>query len=126
MRTGVLVLLVAVGGAVGAPARYLLEGAVQRRSPWAFPLGTLAVNVTGSLVLGVVTGLVLEHGLTEAPSVALGAGFCGAFTTFSSFAFETVRMARAGAAPAAALNVALSVGAALAAAALGLALTGGL
>jgi len=88
-----LILGIAVAGAFGAPARYLLEGYVQRRARRAFPLGTLVVNVSGSLVLGFLTGLALYHAFPATPKTVLGTGFCGAYTTFSTFAYETVHLA---------------------------------
>ena len=90
-----LILGIAVAGAVGAPARYLLEGYVQRRARSGFPLGTLVVNLSGSLVLGFITGLALYHAFPATPKTILGTGFCGAYTTFSTFAYETVRLAEA-------------------------------
>ena len=86
-----------VAGAVGAPCRYLLDGYVQDRSEGAFPWGTFVVNVSGSLVFGFVTGLALYHAFPDTPRVILGAGFCGAYTTFSAFSFETVRLLEEGA-----------------------------
>jgi fluoride exporter len=88
----VLILGIALAGAVGAPARYLLEGYVLRRTRSAFPLGTLAINVSGSLVLGFLTGLALYHAFPATPKTVLGTGFCGAYTTFSTFAYETVHL----------------------------------
>ncbi len=90
------VALVAAG-ALGAPARYLLDGAVQDRSQGAFPWGTLVVNVTGSLLFGFITGLALQHAFPRTPRAVLGTGFCGAYTTFSTFTFETVRLIEEGA-----------------------------
>jgi CrcB protein len=87
-----LILGIALAGAVGAPARYLLEGYVLRRTRRAFPLGTLLVNVSGSLVLGFLTGLALYHAFPATPKTVLGTGFCGAYTTFSTFAYDTVRL----------------------------------
>ncbi|MBK9180913.1 MAG: fluoride efflux transporter CrcB [Acidimicrobiales bacterium] len=113
---------VAVAGAAGAPARYLLDRAVQHRWSRPFPLGTLAVNVLGSFALGALTGLALYHALATTPRAVLGAGFCGGFTTFSTFAYETAALAQGGANRAAAGNVAVSAVACTAAAALGLAL----
>jgi CrcB protein len=80
-----LAFLVGTGGAIGALARYFLGRAVDHE---AFPVGTLTVNVVGSFVLGLVTFA------APAESVALfvGVGACGAFTTFSSFAVDTVRL----------------------------------
>ncbi|WDZ82972.1 fluoride efflux transporter CrcB [Micromonospora cathayae] len=111
------VLLVALGAAVGAPLRYLTDRAVQARFGSAFPWGTLTVNVTGSLLLGVVFGAAAD----PAVSALVGTGFCGAFTTWSTFGYETVRLVRSGARRAALANVALSVAAGLGAAWLGFA-----
>ncbi len=112
-----------LGCAVGAPARYLLDGFVQDHRSGDLPWGTLTVNVLGALVLGLVTGLGLHHGLGRLPTAAVGSGFCGAFTTFSTFSFETVRLGEAGDTVAAAKNVGVSVVLGLGAAALGLGLT---
>ncbi|HET7490029.1 MAG TPA: fluoride efflux transporter CrcB [Acidimicrobiales bacterium] len=113
-------------GAVGAPARFLVDGWVADRVGGAFPWGTLVVNVAGSLVLGVVTGLVLYHGFPATTRVVAGTGFCGAFTTFSTFAYETVRLAEEGETRPAAVNVAVTLCSGLAAAAAGLALASAL
>jgi CrcB protein len=119
----VTVLLVFAGGAVGAPSRYLLERLVQSRHRLRFPLGTLTVNVLGCLLLGALAGW------ADAPDEAaalLGTGFCGGFTTFSTFSLETVELAADGrtrAALASGLYVALSLALGLAAAALGRTLT---
>ena len=78
---------------MGAPARYLLDGYVQARARGGLPLGTLVINVSGSLVLGFLTGLALYHAFPATPKTVLGTGFCGAYTTFSTFAYETVRLA---------------------------------
>ena len=86
-----------IAGAVGAPVRYLVDGAVGDRTAGVVPWGTFLVNVTGSLVLGFLTGLALYHAFPNEPKVVLGTGFCGAYTTFSTFTFETVRLAQEGA-----------------------------
>ena len=117
-----LIALLVLGGAIGAPARYLLDGFVQKRARGVFPWGTFAVNVTGSFALGVVTGAALYHGLGPLPKAALGTGFCGAYTTFSTFSYETVRLIEDGSVLAAALNTVVSVVVGLAAAACGIAL----
>lgn len=117
-----LVALLLVGGAIGAPARYVLDGAVQDRVGGSFPWGTFVVNVSGSLVLGVVTGLALYHGLGDLPRVAVGTGFCGAYTTFSTYSFETMRLLEEGAIRAAVGHALGSIALGLLAAALGLAL----
>ena len=80
------------------------------------------INVVGSLLLGAVTGLALYHGLGPIPKAAIGVGFCGAFTTFSTFSYETIRLVETGSVGAAIGNVAGSILAGLAAAAIGLAL----
>ena len=108
--------------AIGAPVRYVVDGALGDRTRGAFPWGTFAVNTTGSLVLGFVTGLALYHGFPGTPKVVLGTGFCGAYTTFSTHTFETVRLLEDGAPQEAGLNVLGTLVAAGAAAALGLAL----
>lgn len=117
-----LYLGVALAGALGAPARYLVEAWVSGQRSRAFPWGTLVVNLSGSFLLGLLTGLVLHHAFPTSPQVLLGAGFCGAYTTYSTFAVETVRLAERGLGRAALANVALSVGGGLLAAAAGLAL----
>ena len=108
--------------AVGAPARYLLDGWIQDRTRRAFPWGTLAVNVTGCLLLGLLTGLGLYHGLDATTRTVVGTGGLGAYTTFSTFTFETVRLAEEGALTSALCNVAVSLVAGLLAAGAGLAL----
>lgn len=84
-------------GAVGALVRYLADGLVAARTEGAFPWGTFLINVTGSLLLGVLSGLTLYHAFPKTPEVVLGTGFCGAYTTFSTFTFETVRLLEEGA-----------------------------
>jgi CrcB protein len=105
----VSVLLVLVGGAIGAPLRYLTDLFVQSRHDSVFPWGTFAVNVVGSLVLGATAGAVAT---TDGPAWVLtlvGTGFCGALTTFSTFGFETVRLVEDGSLLEAALNVGASL-----------------
>jgi CrcB protein len=109
-----------VAGAVGAPARYLVDVAVSDRVRGATPLGTLIVNVSGSLALGVLTGLALYHGFPNTSRIVLGTGFCGAYTTFSTFTFETVRLAEEGLSREAVGSALLTVFACGAAAAVGL------
>lgn len=101
--------LVVAAGAIGAPARFLLDGFVGSRTDGAFPWGTLAVNLTGSLVLGLVTGMVLQHAIPETPRVVLGIGFCGSYTTFSTFTFETARLFEEGEPRPATANVVATV-----------------
>lgn len=110
------VLLVALGGALGAPLRYLVDRAVQVRTGSTFPWGTLTVNVIGSFVLGVLLALAAAGGVPDAVVAAVGIGLCGAFTTYSTFGYETVRLAADGARLLATLNAVVSVAAGLTAA----------
>ena len=111
-----------VAAAIGAPARYLVDGAVQDAIGGRFPWGTAVVNHTGSLLLGVLTGRGLYHAFPDELRFVLGTGFCGAYTTFSTFTFETVRLAEGGDPRAGGRNLAVNVLGGLAAAAAGLAL----
>ena len=122
MTTGSWLAFLAAA-AIGAPARYVIDGAVQGWTRGAFPWGTFVVNVTGCLALGVITGLALYHGLPATSRTVVGAGGLGAYTTFSTFTFETIRLAEEGAASAALRNVAGNVAVGLAAAGAGLAIT---
>lgn len=100
---------VCLGAAVGAPGRYLADRFVQARHDSVMPWGTLSVNVVGSLVLGVLAGLGAHHGLPEPVRLAVGTGFCGALTTYSTFSFETLRLFEDGARLFSVANVVLSV-----------------
>jgi CrcB protein len=88
----VIVLWMALAGGVGAVARFVLDGLVRSRVASWFPVGTVVVNVTGSFVLGLVTGLALAHVVPEEMRLVVGTGFCGGYTTFSTASFETVRL----------------------------------
>lgn len=116
--------LIAAG--LGAPARYLLDGWVQDHTKGAFPWGTFTVNITGCLALGVVAGLGLYLDLGATPQAVLGTGALGAYTTFSTLTFETVRLAEEGALDEAIRNAAASFLIGLAAASAGLALAAAL
>ncbi len=113
------ILLVALGAAVGAPARYLTDRWVQARHDSVFPWGTLTVNVVGSFLLGLLIGGAAAGGVPQAVLTALGTGFCGALTTYSTFGYETVRLAEDGSFLYAAANATISVAAGLGAAWLG-------
>ncbi len=112
-------LLVLVGGAVGAPLRYLVDQWIQARIDSAMPWGTLTVNVVGSGLLGLVAAVVARQGAPEWVLTLVGTGLCGALTTFSTFGHETVRLALQGSRIAAAANVVLSLTLAYAACAAG-------
>jgi fluoride exporter len=110
-----------VAGAAGAAARFVVDGVVTERMTGRFVWGTLIINVTGSLLLGLLTGLGLDHSFPRTPRIVLGTGFCGAYTTFSTFTFETVRLLEEGASAQAVWNLAGTVVAGAIAAAAGLA-----
>lgn len=118
------VLLIALGGALGTLARFfvgLLAAPISQSLPW----GTIGINVAGSFVIGLVGTLTFGGGrypLSEPVRLMIMVGFCGGFTTFSSFSLQTLDLLRAGAAGRAAVNVALSVALCLAAVAAGSAL----
>ena len=116
------VLLVALGAAVGAPLRYLVDRAVQRRHDSVFPWGTFAVNVTGSFILGVLVRGASAGAVPGSLVALLGTGLCGALTTYSTFGYETVRLLEDRARSYAVLNAAASVVAGLGAAFCGIAL----
>ena len=88
-------IAVGLAGAMGAVARYLVDGAVQDRTSGAFPFGTLAVNLIGSFILGVLTG-VAWHDADSGIRAVLGTGFCGGLTTWSTASWETVRLLEEG------------------------------
>ena len=103
------VVLVLVGGAVGAPLRYLTDLFVQARHDSVLPWGTLTVNIVGSLVLGGLASAVANAGAPTWLLTLAGTGFCGALTTFSTFGFETVRLLEDGSVLEALANVAVSL-----------------
>lgn len=115
------IVLVALGGAAGSVARYLLGGAINR-STHLFPAGTLAVNILGSLLVGVLTGLMMNTQTHPNVRPALIVGFCGGFTTFSTFSMETVGLIQGGEPGTAALYAVASLVSCIAGAAAGFAL----
>lgn len=104
--------LVMLGAALGAPSRWLLDRFVQTRYDSVFPWGTFVINVLGSLTLGIVFGAASSNALVA----LLGTGFCGGFTTFSTFGFESVRLIEEGSGSVALLNIGASLAVGLAAA----------
>ncbi len=115
--TGLLTtLLVAAGAAIGAPLRYLTDRLIQSRHDGVFPWGTFVVNLTGSALLGFLVALPAD----DAVRALVGTGFCGALTTYSTFSYETLRLAEDGARLAAAANVVVSVAGGLGAGACGM------
>ncbi|HEX6198309.1 MAG TPA: CrcB family protein [Jiangellaceae bacterium] len=108
-------LLIGLGAAIGAPLRYLVDLAVGRRHDSVFPWGTLVANVAGSFLAGAVLAGMADGVLRD----GLLIGFCGALTTYSTFSYETLRLAEGGARLIALANVVVSVLAGLVAVALG-------
>ncbi|WP_327736181.1 fluoride efflux transporter CrcB [Streptomyces nojiriensis] len=102
-------LLVVAGAAVGAPLRYLLDRAVQARHDSLFPWGTFVVNAAACLVLGSLAGAALAGAASSRLHLLLGAGLCGALSTYSTFSYETLRLAERGRGFLAAANVVMSV-----------------
>jgi CrcB protein len=118
----VTLLLVAVGAALGAPTRWWVDVTIQRRWTPVFPWGTFVVNVVGSALLGILAA----HWMSTSSTFALlGIGFCGSLTTFSSFAWETQRLAVSGARGIALLNAVATLCLCIGAAALGWIVAGG-
>jgi fluoride exporter len=117
-----LAVVVGVAAAVGAVARYLVDVAVQARHDRVFPWGTLVVNVTGTFVFALVSGLATHHGLDVDVAVVLTTGFASGYTTWSTLMWESLTLARSGDMLAAGLNVAGSLVAGLLAAAAGFAI----
>lgn len=115
-------LAIALGAMFGACARFLTDRAIQFRLRTAFPWGTLTVNIAGSLILGLLAGAASVHDLPNEVVAAVGVGFCGALTTYSTFAYETMRLAAAGRWRYAVGNVVISIAAGLGAASIGLAI----
>ena len=112
-------LLVALGGGVGSVLRYLLSGMNA-----SFPWGTFAVNILGSLIIGLLVGLVSKGVLSAEMKLLLVTGFCGGFTTFSTFANESLGMMKAGDVLMMALYVGVSVALGILAVWLGMMISG--
>ncbi|HUQ80369.1 MAG TPA: fluoride efflux transporter CrcB [Gemmatimonadaceae bacterium] len=88
---------VAIGSAVGGVARLLLGSAIQQRTPGPFPVGTFVVNITGAILLGFLMRYLLASPTVSAEMRALlTTGFCGGYTTFSTFSYETLTLIEAG------------------------------
>jgi CrcB protein len=114
-----VVVGVALGGALGASARYLLDRAIEQHTFSIFPWATFAINVAGALVLGfVLAGPIAAHWHADV-TTAIAVGFLGAFTTFSTFAYETTSLLRDDRPVAAFVYVGASLVVGLAASALG-------
>ena len=101
--------LVILGAAIGAPLRYLTDRFIQARHDTLYPWGTFAVNASGCLVLGALTGAATAGAADSYLQLLIGTGFCGALTTYSTFSYETLRLAQTGARFYATANVIASV-----------------
>jgi CrcB protein len=93
--TALTFVLLSLAGGLGAASRLVLDGLVRSRTRPAYPVGTTLINLTGSLLLGLITGLTITHVLPEQWRLILGTGFLGGYTTFSTASFETVRLIQA-------------------------------
>jgi CrcB protein len=107
-------LAISLGAVLGANARFLVGGWVADRFGSSFPFGTFVINVTGSLLIGIVLTLSTERLVPDWFRPLLAIGFLGSYTTFSTFSYETLSLVQSGAWAAAALNVGASVAAAFA------------
>jgi CrcB protein len=103
----VILLWIALGAAIGAPARYLTDRATQARHDSVFPWGTLTVNMVGSFILGCLAAISTH--LSPDLTATVGIGFCGALTTYSTFSYETFRLLENGARFYAVANVGVSL-----------------
>lgn len=97
-------LWVGLGGFIGATARYLLGGWIAARLGTAFPYGTLVINISGSFILGLIMGTLEGHVLSPIVRLAMAIGFVGAYTTFSTWTYETMRLIESGNLPLAVAN----------------------
>lgn len=111
-----MIFLIGTGGALGALARFML-GNMQNR--YRVPIGTWMINITGSFLLGFLTQLHLSGHISEWLWLFGGAGFCGAYTTFSTFGYETIRLTIQNEVKSAVIYVLTSVAAGIAAAVIG-------
>ncbi|MFD1214169.1 fluoride efflux transporter CrcB, partial [Arthrobacter sp. GCM10027362] len=90
------VLLLALAGGAGAGTRFIVDGLIRSRMHSALPVGTIAINVSGSFLLGLLAGAAMHRGLPAELQLILGTGFLGGYTTFSTASVETVRLIQAG------------------------------
>lgn len=117
-----IIFAVALGGLFGAPTRLLLDRAISDRVDSPFAIGTFCINVSGSLLLGFLSGLALNGHISPFVDALFGIGFCGAYTTFSTWSYEIVSLIRLGEMRMALATAFVSIAAGLLAAGAGLAL----
>jgi fluoride exporter len=88
-----VIWLIGIGGSFGAAARYLLGNIIfSKKKLSSFPLGTWLINITGSFLLGLLANLHLSNDISDGVWFFVGVGFCGAYTTFSTFGYETITL----------------------------------
>jgi CrcB protein len=116
------ILLLGLAGGLGAGTRFVVDGLVRSKVRTALPVGTIAINITGSFLLGLVAGAMIVHAAPPELQVIAGTGFLGGYTTFSTASFETVRLIQSRRTALALLNGIGTAAAAIGAAAAGLAL----
>lgn len=87
-----MIWLIGLGGSIGAAGRYLLGNFLNKKHPGHFPLGTWVINITGSFLLGILYKLHITNEINDWAWLFWGIGFCGAFTTFSTFGYETITL----------------------------------
>jgi len=102
-------LLIGTGGFIGSISRYLLTRFITIQWPSSFPYGTLAVNAVGCLFLGIIMGLAFQSAIKTQTRLLLAAGFCGGFTTFSSYSLEIFELYQRGEAAAGLLYMVVSI-----------------
>ncbi|MDQ1513918.1 MAG: fluoride exporter [Microbacteriaceae bacterium] len=90
--TPLVLVALSLAGGLGAAARFVLDGAIRAVRPVALPIGTILINLSGSLLLGVVVGLSTTAVLPAPARLIVGTGFLGGYTTFSASSYETVRL----------------------------------
>ncbi|MCD4853638.1 fluoride efflux transporter CrcB [Arthrobacter sp. AK01] len=90
------VILLALAGGVGAAVRFVVDGLIRARLKTAFPWGTVAINISGSLLLGLLAGFVMRGQAPESLLLVFGTGFLGGYTTFSTASLETIRLVQSG------------------------------
>lgn len=119
--TVLTILLLALAGGLGAGTRFVVDGLVRSRLTTALPVGTMAINITGSFLLGLAAGAVILHAAPMELQAIAGTGFLGGYTTFSTASYETVRLIQSRRTGLALLNAVGTAAASVGAAAGGLA-----
>ena len=117
-----IAVFVMLAGGAGALTRFVVDGLIRTHLGRQFPWGTMFINVSGSLLLGILVGLALRHHELSDVRVVIGTGFCGGYTTFSTMSFETVRLIERHQYGKALFNTLGTLGAALVGAGIGIAI----